>query len=116
MPPNFMLKRPRITDTSNQSYGYSSLPAPLFQGQSLNFVAASSQYLSATGKTGINQQKFTIAFWFKSTTTSAQTLLDFSDGTTANRVEVNINTTGIVSIGAFTANSSVLTLVTSAVY
>ncbi|MFZ0867800.1 MAG: LamG-like jellyroll fold domain-containing protein [Candidatus Sulfotelmatobacter sp.] len=48
--------------------GSGSLSLPLF---SLIFSEASSQYLSATGNVGINTQKFTIAKWFKRTSTGS---------------------------------------------
>jgi Concanavalin A-like lectin/glucanases superfamily len=83
---------------------------------SLIFTSASSQYLSQTGKTGINQQKFTFACWFKAVIGGAnQTLLDLSDGTTNNRVEYTVNpaagtlnftaATGGTTIGALTPNA-----------
>ena len=98
---------------SNTSAGSSSAPVT---GSSLIFTSASSQYLSATGKTGINQQKFTIAFWFKSTTAAAQNFFDFSDGTTTNRTETSLGATGTVSFVSATASATVASLVTGATF
>jgi hypothetical protein len=97
---------------SNTSTGSSS--PPVVTGNSLIFTSASSQYLSATGKTSINQQKFTIAAWFKTSTVALADILDFSDGTTANRIEFLLNSTAQVQFIGVTANSTIAGLVTSA--
>jgi Concanavalin A-like lectin/glucanases superfamily len=84
---------------------------------SIVFASVSSQYLSATGKVGINQQKFTFATWFKtSTTAAALALFDFSDGTTSNRVFGQMTATGLLQIQGVTASASVLNLVSTSAF
>lgn len=82
---------------------------------SLIFTSASSQYLSATGKTSINQQKFTIAFWFKTTASGTQLVSYFGDGTTANRVILETSN-GKIQAVASVASSTVMQLTTSSAY
>jgi hypothetical protein len=83
---------------------------------SLSFVAASSQYLNATGKTGINQQKLTFACWFKTSTATVQFFFSFSDGTVANRVLARLNASGTITLLGQTASSSILQLTTTATF
>ena len=83
-------------------------------GNSLIFTAASSQYLSATGNTSINQQKFTIAFWFQRSSTGGMYLYGASDGTTLNHFEIFIG--DYISILSDTANATKLRLKTTATY
>ena len=93
------------------SSGGSSAPT----GNSLIFTSASNQFLSATGKITINQQKFTLATWLKTTASGSNIdLVDFSDGTTANRVEIAITAAGALSFLAVTANATVASLITTA--
>lgn len=101
--------------TGNQLYSLSMAAAPL--GNSLIFTAASSQYLSATGKTGINQQKFTIATWFKTaTTTSNMEFYIADDGTSTNETFMSMNAGGAISVGGLIGGSQKLALFTSATY
>lgn len=83
---------------------------------SLVLASASSQYLSATGKTGINQQKFTFATWFKTSGASSQFLFYFGDGTTSNRVVMNLAATGTISLFGATGGTAVLNLITSSTF
>lgn len=80
---------------------------------SLNFVAASSQFLSQTGKITINQQKGTYSFWYKGTTATNQVVYNFWDGTNANRISIQINA-GAVVFQATTASATVASLTTTA--
>src|SRR5437660_650408 len=65
------------------------VPPPPFDARSLTFTSASSQYLSATGKTNLNQQKFTIAFWFKRASAgSSMYVFLASDGSANNFTEI----------------------------
>jgi hypothetical protein len=91
-------------------------PRQLVSTFSLSFNGT-SQYLTATGKTGINQQKFTFACWFKRATIgSGQALLYFGDETTSNRVIINFNTSNNIKIEADIASSVIGELITSAAY
>ncbi|HET9285696.1 MAG TPA: LamG-like jellyroll fold domain-containing protein [Candidatus Angelobacter sp.] len=83
---------------------------------SIVFASASSQSLTATGKTNINQQKFTFAAWFKTSTVATQALFYLGDGTTANRVFARINLNGTISFLGTTASASAFTLVTSGAF
>jgi hypothetical protein len=83
---------------------------------SLIFTSASSQFLSQTGKITINQQKFTIACWFKTTAVAIGDILNFSDGTATNRIELLVNATGNVNFSAITANSTVASVITTAAF
>ena len=77
-------------------------------GKSLIFTAASSQYLSITGKTSINQQKFTIAFWFKRGNIAVvEDIYAASDGTLNNIVELQFSNVNKITFQANTAGSGV---------
>lgn len=93
-----------------------SAPGPVSVAtNSIVLASASSQFLSATGKTGINQQKFTIAAWIKTSTSGAvQTITDFSDGTTSNRCQFQVGATGTLTFQALTANAIVVSLISTA--
>lgn len=83
---------------------------------SLALVSASSQSLTATGKVGINQQKFTFATWFKTSTGAGNLrLFTFGDGTTANNITALI-AAGKISFGGNTASAATFSLVSSATY
>lgn len=79
---------------------------------SLLLASASSQYLSATGKTNINQQKFTYAFWLK-TSSAVGIVYDFSDGTINNRTEARL-TSGTVVFFSDAAGVTVASVPTTA--
>lgn len=81
---------------------------------SLVLASASSQYLSATGKIGINQQKFTFATWLKTSSAVLQQLLTFSDGTTSNFVQVRITASGNITFIGTTGGVAAFTLTTTA--
>lgn len=83
---------------------------------SLVLASASSQYLSATGKTGINQQKFTFACWFKTTTAIGQTFFYFGDGTSSNRVIAQMTAGGQLRFQGNTSGTSTFTLTTSGAF
>lgn len=83
-------------------------------GYSLVLASASSQYLSATGKTGINQQKFYFNIWWKTITAAVQFLFYFGDGSANNYVEVFINASGQLRFTGKTAGTVVFNLITSA--
>jgi hypothetical protein len=90
--------------------------APSFATNSLALVSASSQNLTQTGKITINQQKFTPAAWFKNSTAANQAIFNFSDGTTNNRAEFGLSTTGQIVFVAATAASNVAALTTTATF
>lgn len=75
----------------------------------------SSQYLTATGKTNINQQKFTIAFWFKRAATGVMFLYSCGDGSTSNRFQVAFNVDNI-QILAVTGGGTVINKKSNATY
>jgi hypothetical protein len=85
-------------------------------GNSLIFTAASSQYLSATGKTGINQQKFTFATWFLRASTGTNQLIYWFGSNGNNFVSVSINSSGNIVFAATVASTSVASVTTSASY
>jgi len=86
-------------------------------GNSLIFTSASSQNLTATGKTSINQQKFTISFWFKQSSTGAtRVLFDFSDGTNNNKVLFELDSTNRAQLIGNVSGSTVMQIVPSATY
>lgn len=87
-------------------------------GNSLIFTAASSQYLSATGKTGINQQKFTIAFWFKRVSTGSSMLLYYFGDILANGnyFQVLINRFNKIEIDSEVASSINTNKISSSTY
>lgn len=88
---------------------------PPAAGNSLIFTSASSQRLTSTGKTSINQQKFTFACWFKSSSSAAvQTFWYVGDGTASNRITVTLGTAGGISVAGATGGSAVLVLSTTA--
>lgn len=93
--------------------GGSSAPVSVATN-SLVLASASSQSLTATGKTNINQQKFTFAAWIKTTTASGPFLFYFGDGTTANELFVAMTAAGAVQIAGRTASSIVFNLITTA--
>lgn len=85
--------------------------------RSLIFTSASSQYISATGKTGINQQKFTISFWIKRASVGTlQGLWSAGDGTAANYVELFFTAGNTLRFTANTASATVVSLVTTATF
>ena len=90
-------------------------PRSVASGNSLIFTAASSQYLSATGKTNINQQKFTFSSWFKSSSATNQAFFYFGDGTVNNEVFAAL-TSGIILLVGNTSGGTVLDLQTSATF
>lgn len=84
---------------------------------SLIFTAASSQFLSATGKVTLNQQKFTFATWFKYTAAGTnQFLMAFGDGTTNNQIQVSLRTTGVIRFVALAAAATVVSVPTTATF
>lgn len=89
---------------------------PVATGNSLIFTAASSQYLSATGKTNINQQKFTFATWFKTSTASAQAFYYSGDGSGNNEVSARIQGSGSILLVGNTSGGTVLDLLTNSAY
>jgi hypothetical protein len=83
---------------------------------SLSFNSASAQYLSATGKTTINQQKFTFACWFKTSTVAQQALYYLGDGTLSNRVQLQLNAFASLDVLAQTGGITVANVATTATY
>lgn len=81
---------------------------------SLIFTSTSSQSLTATGKTNINQQKFTFAFWIKTTTVTGPFLFYLGDGTNVNELFLALSAAGAVQLGGRTASSIVVNLITTA--
>lgn len=83
---------------------------------SLVLASASSQSLTATGKGGINQQKFTFATWFKTSTGVGNLrLFTFSDGTSANNIFAAISA-GKLNFNGTTASTTTFSLISSAAY
>lgn len=83
---------------------------------SLIFTSGSSQFLSRTGRVDINQQKFTFATWFKCSTAAGQTFLYLGDGTTNNRVIINLTSAGVLVLRAFVAAAQVCAFTTTAAF
>jgi Concanavalin A-like lectin/glucanases superfamily len=82
---------------------------------SLIFTSASSQYLSATGKTSINRQKFTISLWVKRATTGAQVLYWAGNGT-SNQTYIEFGTGNSLIFVSLTGGSIIAFKQTSAGY
>lgn len=81
---------------------------------SIVLASASSQYLSATGKAGINQQKFTFNKWTKFAGVGVkQVLLYFGDGTTSNEVVIQLLATNVLQLLCETGGTAVLNLQTT---
>jgi Concanavalin A-like lectin/glucanases superfamily len=98
---------------------YQSGPSsqPVIANSSLVFNLALSQYLSQTGKTNINQQKFTIALWLKASTTGANQVLYYAgDGSTNNSIRLRLASTGAISFISQTSSSTIVNLVTTATF
>ena len=86
-------------------------------GNSLVFVGASSQYLSQTGKTGINQQTFTVSFWIKRVTTGAvQVIYYANDGTINNVFFLDFTAGDVFNVQNKVAGATNLRLITTATY
>ena len=86
-------------------------------GNSLIFTAASSQYLTATGKTGMNQQKMTFSLWNKLTTASiTQVLYEFRDVAGMNFVQLFYNGNNTFQVRIVTGTVTVMNLTTTATY
>jgi hypothetical protein len=84
-------------------------------GKSLIFTSASSQYLTATGKTNINQQKFTVSTFIKlaSATPSGtpQYIYFASDGSDNNTTFVALDGSNRLEAQGVTSGSSVMSKV-----
>jgi len=85
-------------------------------GNSLIFTRSSSQFLTATGKTSINAQKFTIATWFKLSSASASWVLWNAGQTTNNFLYIQQTSANHFAIQGYVGNSLVLNLITTATY
>lgn len=84
---------------------------------SLIFTAASSQFLSATGKTNASTTKGTFAFWEKLASTGSQYDLWLSnDGTNNNLLIIFFTSTNNLEIETKISNSVDANLITTATY
>lgn len=84
-------------------------------GNSLIFTAASSQYLSSAGSASANQQKFTIATWFKRASTGTNATIFATENAGENELVILQFTTSNV-LTFQTEGGGTTALVTNATY